>query len=172
VDDVFASTAQLIVATVSDLLEPTPLGRPSRMVRFHGRDFPADCCDAIGASWMRFDLDDNGPNTSGRGGVQRRKCGYPWKVGDLAVVWWRDCYPTLSDNPKDPFPDPDLYDEASVKLMADMEAVLGGLFCHFAPDGTPAVTWAGSGALQPMGGCAGWEIQLRVWMRLGRPVDG
>lgn len=160
----FAAVATNILDEVADILAGTPYGPLEHTFVFHGRRYPADTCDTLGASWLSIEASSTGPGGGGAS-TQRQRCGYPWRVGSLSIAWLRSCYPGITNSRTNPFPSRDDEDDAARKLLADVDALSEMLPCRFPPKGDPVVQWEGVRPIDPDGGCAGWELQLTVWVR-------
>ncbi len=147
-----------------DCLEDTPNGRPSAWGFYHTMP-PADCCDGL-YLWLERIVASKSFPAEWPGPIN---CGELVPVARVALKLYRPCWPTVKDDPHNPFPPATESDLAAADLQ--MDAIK--LFCCLLgdlsnPDGTilgGACLKATMGAIDPsppQGGCAAWTIRFAL----------
>lgn len=153
-------------------LDNTPSGAPSVSGVYHTAP-PAKCCDSLSV-WLERIVPGGGdppqqatfPNEY----VGAAHCNL-FPIAHIAMRLWRPCWPSLVDNPFNPYPPVETTDTAGLNLAIDAMA----LWCCISSDlliddGTSIIKGgadilAGMGRIEPLppkGGCAGWDIRFRL----------
>lgn len=165
-----ADIKQTILDAICTCLEEnSPLGRPEFCFTYHNEP-PADCCDYVSV-WAERLRPSNGfaDGQYVTGGRLVMRCGLA-TIADLNIRLMRPCFPVLIDNPRDPFPEPDVMQQASELL--DQDAWI--MNCCFQQMVTEGLLEAVGECLEvgigdmvpigPQGGCAGWNWDISVEM--------
>lgn len=160
--------ARGMLEAACECLEDTETGVPGSCFIGHA-DPPGDCCDYLAVSLMRLYNSSRFPaETEGAD-----DCATIIPAAVFQVKLMRPCYPTLIDNPTNPFPPPAEINAASELLLIDAR-VLWCCVTNTLAQGGSAV-WPNNpgsmecpdykvGRMEPVvgGGCAGWKLTFTV----------
>lgn len=164
-----ADILQSILVASCACLEDTLAGTPEMCFVSHNE--PADdCCDYL-AVWVERIRPSHG-FAEGQyitGGKLWNKCCDLNFVADISIRLVRPCFPTLKDNPFDPFPGADEMMAASDSLLQDirkLQCCVTGAWCDgtLIPSDGPCLEMGVGDVLPhgPKGGCAGWTWQIAI----------
>lgn len=160
--DLYALAGEYLFA-VRDALNATAAGAPSR--GFVSPGSPAwDCCDQLTVHVSGPAMAPTSPGAGALSDAHRfNLSGYVNLVTLVATIL--RCVPTVDDDGG--FPSPAASDAAAQVILSDLWAVWNHL-ANAKADGTlfggtcREMVWAPAVALNPQGGCGGWEITTVV----------
>ena len=139
-EETLAECEQLLAQTV------TRRTLPERRYVSHGQP-PVEDCDGVLVVWL--------PQVETRQ-VAARDAGQTMRVAGLAIDVWR-CWPTGDTHP----PKVSDLSEAALTLVDDVDRLTEGL-AGFLADRCASVEWRAAQPLGPLGGLAGWRLQVGV----------
>lgn len=140
--------AEDVLAECEQLLDQTVTGRdlPERRYVSHGQPPVEDCDGVLVVWWANVDTRQIGI----------READQTVRVAGLVVDVWR-CWPTGDTHP----PTVAELSEASLTLADDVDRLTSGLALFLGGRCGP-VEWSPAQPLGPLGGLAGWRIQVNV----------
>ena len=158
---------QSILDVACNCLADTPDGAPADCYISHNKP-PDDCCDFL-AIWLdrirpRIGFDNAAYIT---GEKVWAKCNDVGGVADIGVRLMRPCFPTLKDNPTNPFPPAIEMQAAAENLLIDLQVLrccidsahCQGLLFPTTEDAECLEFAIGDVTPEgPRGGCAGWTL--------------
>lgn len=160
---------QAMLDVACNCLAETPLGLPANCYISHNEP-PDDCCDFL-AVWLerirpRIGF-ENAAYTTGEKVWAR--CGDVGAVADINLTLMRPCFPTLKDNPFNPFPGAVEMQAAADNLLIDLQVLrccIMSAACQriLFPSGDECQE-LGIGDITPegpRGGCAGWTLRFAL----------
>jgi hypothetical protein len=162
---------QSILDVACSCLEDTPSGVPSDCFISHGQP-PDDCCNFL-AIWIDKIHPRIGPENSDFfiGEKVWTRCGDFGMIADFSLRLMRPCFPTLVDNPMNPFPPAADVQAAAENLLIDIQvlrccissAICEGILLPSTSDADCLEIAVGDiYPVGPRGGCAGWTLQFSV----------
>ena len=139
-EDTLAECEALLAQTV------TQRSLPERRYVSPGQP-PVEDCDGVLVVWF--------PQVETRQ-VSARNAGVTMRLASLAVDVWR-CWPTGDSHP----PTVEALSEATLVLLDDVDRLTAGL-AEWLGERCGTVEWRAAQPLGPLGGLAGWRLQVGV----------